>query len=96
MEKAREMIRVAMQHGYHRFEWHHLKRDGTVFPVEVSLTRIPYEGRQAIFCVWNDISERKRAEEEIHRLATHDALTGLASLRLAEDRTGCDDRQGVA
>ncbi|MEW7978956.1 MAG: diguanylate cyclase [Candidatus Sedimenticola endophacoides] len=85
-EKTLEMIQVAMQHGYHRFEWHHLKRDGTVFPVEVSLTRIPYEGEQAIFCVWNDISERKQAEEEIRRLATHDALTGLASLRLAEDR----------
>ncbi|MES9888131.1 MAG: diguanylate cyclase, partial [Candidatus Sedimenticola sp. 6PFRAG1] len=85
-EKAKLMIGRAMEFGYHRFEWSHQKRDGTVFPVEVSLTRIPYKGQVAIFCVWNDITERKEAERAIQRLATHDALTGLASLRLAKDR----------
>ncbi|MES9879486.1 MAG: diguanylate cyclase [Sedimenticola sp.] len=85
-DKAEVMIDHALEHGYHRFEWAHSKRDGTVFPVEVSLTRIPYRGKRAIFCSWNDITERKAAEIKIHRLATHDALTGLATLRLAEDR----------
>ncbi len=85
-EKARAMIERAMKYGYNRFEWEHMKRDGTTFPVEVSLTRIPYRGHSAIFCMWNDITERKAAALEIQRLAFHDALTGLASLRLAEDR----------
>ncbi|MET0002000.1 MAG: ABC transporter substrate binding protein [Candidatus Thiodiazotropha sp.] len=85
-EKAKAMLAQAMKYGYNRFEWEHMKRDGTTFPVEVSLTRIPYRGRSAIFCMWNDFTERKAAALEIQRLATHDALTGLASLRLAEDR----------
>jgi diguanylate cyclase (GGDEF)-like protein len=33
-----------------------------------------------------DISDQKKAEETIRHLATHDALTGLPSLRLAKDR----------
>ncbi|MGO9016147.1 MAG: diguanylate cyclase domain-containing protein [Dissulfurispiraceae bacterium] len=33
-----------------------------------------------------DITERKQAEEKIHHLATHDALTNLPGLRLAKDR----------
>ena len=33
-----------------------------------------------------DITKRKLAEEKIHHMATHDVLTNLPSLRLAEDR----------
>lgn len=33
-----------------------------------------------------DITEKKRAEQQIHHLATHDMLTNLPSLRLAKDR----------
>ncbi len=36
--------------------------------------------------VRTDITENKRAEEELRRLADHDTLTGLPSLRLGKDR----------
>jgi len=57
--KANEMMTNAYRIGYHRFEWLHSKKNGQVFPVEVTLTRIPYEGADALFCVWRDITESK-------------------------------------
>jgi diguanylate cyclase (GGDEF)-like protein/PAS domain S-box-containing protein len=43
--------------------------------------------RQVIFQV-QDISDRKRAEEQIHYAAFHDALTGLPNRTLLSDRLG--------
>ncbi|MDX8398660.1 MAG: EAL domain-containing protein [Gallionellaceae bacterium] len=68
-DKANTMMSAAYREGYHRFEWLHKKKDDEVFPVEVSLTRIPYEGREALFCIWRDISERKQAEENLAKLS---------------------------
>lgn len=47
------------------------------------------EGKPLLmFGTQQDITARKRAEEQINHLATHDSLTGLPSLRLARDRLG--------
>ena len=59
------MIATALRQGYHRFEWIHQRKNGEQFPVEVSLTRIPYEGRESLFCIWRDISEQKAREEAL-------------------------------
>jgi PAS domain S-box-containing protein len=61
--KADEMMAIAFKEGYHRFEWEHKTRKNTPFPVEVSLTRVPYHKHDALFCVWRDITDRKQAEE---------------------------------
>lgn len=37
-EKANEMIKIALNNGFHRFEWIHRKANGGDFPVEVSLS----------------------------------------------------------
>jgi len=63
--KANEMIATAYRDGYHRFEWLHQKKNGEVFPVEVSLTRIPFEGEDALFCVWRDITESKLQQSQL-------------------------------
>ena len=62
-EKAVLMINTALEKGYNRFEWIHVKSDGTNFPVEVMLTPITLKGKQLFYTIWRDISERKRAEE---------------------------------
>lgn len=64
-EKADDMMNEAFRTGYHRFEWMHRKSDGSVFPVEVSLTKVPYHGNTALFCIWRDISEVKAAQQAL-------------------------------
>ncbi len=64
-EKANEMMSIAYRQGWHRFEWDHKKNDGTVFPVEVSLTAISKGSNKILHTVWRDISERKQAEERL-------------------------------
>jgi PAS domain S-box-containing protein len=62
---AREHIANALANGSTQFEWMTLRRDGTELPMEVFLTRIRLGGRQLIQAVCNDITVRKRAEEEL-------------------------------
>lgn len=74
IEKAEEMMQLARERGSHKFEWNHLKKDGSIIPVEVSLTAIHSIQGDSIHTVWRDISRRKVAEKAIrdseHRFHT--------------------------
>ena len=76
-EKAPEMIRLAFEQGANAFEWEHVRADGEHFPALILLTAISERDKTLMHVVWNDISEQKRALEQIEYLAFHDALTGL-------------------
>jgi len=47
-----------------------------------------YHGRAAVQAVGHDITDRKRAEETIRRMAYYDLLTGLPNRALFDDRLG--------
>ncbi|MDO9168806.1 MAG: EAL domain-containing protein [Methylobacter sp.] len=64
-EKASEMIAIAMQVGYHRFEWQYLRADGSLLPVEVSLTPMTVHGTLTIHACWRDITKRKAVENDL-------------------------------
>jgi len=49
------------------FESTHIRKDGTTFPAEINLRWLQLEGRQVIVAVVRDVTERKRAEEELQR-----------------------------
>jgi PAS domain S-box-containing protein len=62
---AARHIASALANGSARFDWIMPRRDGTEMPIEVFLTPIRLGGRQVIQAVCNDITERKRAEQEL-------------------------------
>lgn len=71
-------------------EWTYIRRDGTRFPVQLSVTAIDGPAGQAVgfMGISYDLSERKLADEYIYHLAHHDTLTGLPTRTLLCDRLG--------
>ncbi len=57
------------------------RRDGTTFPLEVSLARSAIEGGPVYVAIVRDVTEAVRARQELFGLATKDALTGLRNRR---------------
>jgi PAS domain S-box-containing protein len=66
-EKTRELIDTAVREGAIDFEWIHRTFEGEDLWIDVSLTVIPIYGKQIIFTVWKNITERKRAEEGLEK-----------------------------
>jgi diguanylate cyclase (GGDEF)-like protein/PAS domain S-box-containing protein len=89
--KAELMMATAREKGLHRFEWIHTRADGTDFVAEVTLSIVTLAGRQVIYCVWRDITERKAIEDKLLRQnavlnAILDNFPGAISLFDAELR----------
>ncbi len=63
-----------------------LRKNGTEFPVEVSISAVLIKGQWHSIGIIRDITERKRYEETIVRMAYHDHLTGLPNRLLLNDR----------
>lgn len=80
---------LAVQHRWQGEIWNR-RKSGEVFPVEMTVTAVV--GRSGEIerhvAVFNDVTFRKAAEEEIRKLAFYDALTRLPNRRLMLDRLG--------
>ncbi len=50
------------------FETSHRRKDGTILPVELVVTRVQHEGQRAFLGVARDITERERGERERNKL----------------------------
>jgi signal transduction histidine kinase len=65
------MIEAAMREGSHFFEWTHRRIGGEEFPADVLLTRIEQNGKVIIQATVRDITERKKAEEQLKEYSEH-------------------------
>lgn len=68
------------------FEFWGIRSDGTIFPKEVHVTKGKWFGRDVMFAIANDITERKKQQNELEHIAHYDSLTGLPNRILNSDR----------
>jgi diguanylate cyclase (GGDEF)-like protein/PAS domain S-box-containing protein len=81
-EKTKQTIKdlnVPVAVGYHK------KKEGNIFPVDISVSLFELNGRKVITASIRDITERKNAEKKIIYLSYHDKLTGLYNRRFFEE-----------
>lgn len=64
--------------------WHR-KKDGTIFPVEITARFIQWQGQQVHLAAIRDITRRLQAEKELELLAATDPLTGLFNRRYFDE-----------
>jgi diguanylate cyclase (GGDEF)-like protein/PAS domain S-box-containing protein len=62
------------------------RKDGSFFPLEASIAKVHDNDRWMLVVTMRDITERKRAEEELVWRSTHDTLTGLPNRALIQER----------
>lgn len=63
-----------------------LRRDGSIFPLEIRLSEIQTGDERLFIGAMTDIAVRKEQERHILHLANHDALTDLPNRNLLYDR----------
>ena len=78
LEKANEILGNTKQCRSQRFEWDHLKADGSLLPVEVTMTAIPTDDGNTLHIIWRDLSEQKRLESQLRHSQKMEALGSLA------------------
>ena len=71
---------VGLPSGYHQTgQWRHKKKNGTVFPVEITSHSLVFDGHPARLVLITDITERIRAEEALRKAEKLAAIGQLIS-----------------
>ncbi|MCA1793621.1 MAG: PAS domain S-box protein, partial [Desulfobacteraceae bacterium] len=67
-EKSRKQVMNNIRTGYEKpYEAFGLRKNGEEFPMQLEARNVPYKGKQVRTVEFRDITERKRAEEELKR-----------------------------
>ncbi len=91
MEVKLEMQRAQQEQRNH-FYFRHRLASHEVRDVEVHSGPIDWDDKPVLYSIVHDVTDRKKAEAELERIAHYDALTGLPNRLLKTDRL----RQAIA
>ncbi|MFA6119972.1 MAG: EAL domain-containing protein [Sideroxydans sp.] len=84
-----QMWDAILQHGNWCGEIWDKRKDGSIYPKWLTITAVTHQGKTTHYVgVFIDITERKKAEEQILNMANYDSLTHLPNRRLLLDRLG--------
>ncbi len=67
--KASSMVEIALEKGFHYFDWTHCRLDGKEFDASVGLSRMEFRGKPTVLATIRDITEQKRADEALRAVA---------------------------
>ncbi len=81
-DTVQNRIDILMKEGELLHEGAHVARNGKIFPVEVSSKVVDFDGKKAILAFVRDITERKKAEQELTEYREH--LEKLVKERTSE------------
>jgi diguanylate cyclase (GGDEF)-like protein/PAS domain S-box-containing protein len=76
---------ILQQGGIYRAQLEHVRKDGRIIWVDVSGAMLNFEAGQSLW-IFIEITQQKRAEEQVQHFAFYDALTQLPNRRLLNDR----------
>ncbi len=84
-----KLIEETFEQGRHKVEWILQRYDNhSQFPAEIIASAIQFEDGPALLITLRDLTEHKRHEEAVTRLAFYDHLTQLPNRRLLYERLG--------
>lgn len=61
------------------------RRNGSTYPVDGIALYNTEQDNNAYICIFQDVTERRKTEKQLHQLAYYDDLTGLPNRRLFKD-----------
>jgi len=77
IKEGKNLDKIASSKGYFHYETIRKRKDGTLFPVSISGSNIKIDGQiKGLTATYIDITERKRLEKKLEKLAHFDVLTG--------------------
>ena len=68
VEAEADHVSQALRQRGHRFEWAHLKADGSEILADISLAPVQVSGEEVLHVTWRDITAKKKAEWRIAQL----------------------------
>lgn len=86
LDKVAETQKNLLKYGKLTFEGEYVDKDGNLIPSEIHVSIFNYKKKNHALAISRDITERKKTEELVYKMAYYDLLTCLPNRRLFEEQ----------